>query len=96
VALARLPPLPPLAVVVSFYDDHDGGDRAPVRLGDVTVLRETDKAILCRRGTMFAESFWVPKSVVHDDSDVWADTDDGRGPGVLVVAGWWAEDRGLS
>lgn len=40
-------------------------------------------------GSMMAK-FWVPKSVVHDDSEVY-----GRGhTGTLIVAYWFAEKRG--
>lgn len=37
------------------------------------------------------DSVWIPKSVVHDDSEV-----HGRGmEGEMVVKRWWAESEGL-
>jgi len=57
-------------------------------VGDFICTRETDKAILVSDGTI---ELWVPKSVVHDDSEVYAaDTE-----GDLVLAEWWAEQNGL-
>ncbi len=35
-------------------------------------------------------SFWIPKTVVHDDSEVYKDGDSGT----LVVKDWFAEKRG--
>lgn len=37
------------------------------------------------------KAFWVPKSVIHDDSEVYKTNTDGS----LVVADWWAEKEGL-
>ncbi len=47
-------------------------------------LAETDQAILVQ---IDGEEHWVPKSVIHDDSEV-AGKDD---TGTLVVATWFAE-----
>jgi hypothetical protein len=63
------------------------------RIPDMEVQRETAKAILVTDGN---DSFWVPKSVITDDSDVWELSEDGAGPGDLVVEDWWAEKEGLS
>jgi hypothetical protein len=60
-------------------------------LGQGKVLRETDKAILFEN--IDDEQLWVPKSVIHDDSEVWADADDKR-EGELIVKQWWAEKNG--
>lgn len=35
--------------------------------------------------------FWVPKSVIHDDSEVWRRFTEGN----LIVSKWWAEKKGL-
>ena len=51
-----------------------------------TGIRETSKALLVRLkdGAMV----WVPKSVIHDDSEVYEkDYEEGK----LVVQRWWAE-----
>lgn len=36
------------------------------------------------------KAFWVPKSAVHDDSEVYKDGDEGT----LIVKDWLAEKRG--
>jgi hypothetical protein len=53
---------------------------------DAECVKESDLA-LCIESDDVGESFWVPKSVVHDDSDVFHEGD----CGCLVVALWWAE-----
>lgn len=37
------------------------------------------------------EEHWIPQSVVHDDSEVWSNGDEGE----LVVKEWWAEKNGF-
>ena len=51
----------------------------------VECIRETAKSILLR--DLCDKEFWVPKSIVHDDSEVWKLGDEGK----LVVKTWWAE-----
>lgn len=58
---------------------------------DVTVIRSTEVGVLM---LIDNDEVWVPKSGIHDDSEVWIDTDDGEGPGVLIVKDWLAEKRG--
>ena len=56
---------------------------------NVSVVTETDKALLVR----FKDSTekWIPKSVIHVDSDVFeADSE-----GTLIVKRWFAEREGL-
>jgi hypothetical protein len=50
---------------------------------------ETDKAILVE---IEGEEYWVPKSQVDDASEVYSKE---HGSGTLVVALWWAEQKGL-
>ena len=57
-------------------------------VGDFRCTRETDKAILVSDGTT---ELWVPKSVLHDNSEVYSDGDEGD----LVVLEWWAEKNGF-
>lgn len=38
-----------------------------------------------------AKGLWVPRTVIHDDSEVFEKGD----TGTLVLKTWWAEDRGL-
>ena len=64
---------------------------------DMVCVIETTKAIMVRRAGPSAterEGTWVPKSVIHDDSEVY-DMKDGAGPGKLVVLRWFAEKEGL-
>lgn len=37
---------------------------------------------------------WVPKSVIHDDSEVYSKKS-GEGGGTLIVERWWAKKRGI-
>lgn len=67
--------------------DNNSGDDAH-EMGEVTVSAETAKAILCVPDN--GEQFWIPKSVVHDDSEAWKKGDTGK----LVVKKWWAEKNG--
>jgi hypothetical protein len=69
-------------------------DEAAVCCDDVECVRETPAALLVRfNGTdrgWGAEEAWVPKSQVHDESEVYASGGEGR----LVVTRWFAEQRG--
>lgn len=71
-------------------DDDDGFDFE----GQWVHVRQTDLAILVRLldGKRFAQTtMWVPKSVLHDDSEVY----DAPGTsGKLVVKARWAEEKG--
>lgn len=60
----------------------------PCSVGTGKVLKATDKALLFEpEGD---DSFWVPKSVVHDDSEVYDEEHEGE----LLVQSWWAEKNG--
>lgn len=50
---------------------------------------ETRKAILVQ---IDDEEYWIPKSQVEDDSEVYQSGDEGE----LVVTSWFAEKEGLS
>ena len=68
----------------------------PISLGHVAVLRTTPLAmqVLLTKASSVTKcrEFWIPKSVIHDDSEVFRDTDiDGN----LVVKTWWAEKNGF-
>lgn len=52
------------------------------------VVTETDNAILVVVPSN--EDVWIPKSVIHDDSEVWRAGQHGK----LVVHTWWAEKQG--
>ncbi len=60
----------------------------PYTIGEGKAAGETPKAL--RFEPEEGEPFWVPKSVIHDDSEVW----EGDQKGTLVVKLWWAEANG--
>lgn len=53
------------------------------------VLGETDKAIHVHP-ELLDESVWIPKSCIHDDSEVWKGGQDGE----VIVVMWWARRQG--
>ena len=59
-----------------------------VELEDVTVEAETDLALLC---IIDDKQRWIPKSVVHEDSEVSGEGDSGT----IVILRWFAEKEGL-
>lgn len=67
---------------------------APVRprntrtvvLSDAVCLRESERAIYVRA---LDTCFWVPNSVVHDDSEVYRASDTGK----LVLMEWWVRQQ---
>lgn len=59
-----------------------------VSIKGVVCKRETDKALLC---IIDDEEHWIPKSQVDDDSEVYAEGDEGK----LVITEWIAEQKGL-
>lgn len=72
------------------YRDEDAEDVA--RIDDCRCVGATAKAICVEDEG--GERWWVPRSVVHDDSEVWDHDEDACGPGVLVVKAWWALKEG--
>ena len=63
-------------------------------LGDGKVLRESDsgKALLVKLET--GDEVWIPKSVIHDDSEVYDAGENAEGE--VVVKEWWAEENKLA
>ena len=74
---------------------RDEDDDSSVSFEDVTVVGKTAKAMLCN---IDGEEHWVPRSQVHDDSEVFVnDKEEIEGsPGKLVVQRWWAQKNGLA
>jgi uncharacterized SAM-dependent methyltransferase len=66
--------------------DYDG-----TNLGDSHVVRTTEKALLVQLES--GEEMWIPKSVIHDDSEVYSEK---ANEGDLIVKTWWAEAQGLA
>jgi hypothetical protein len=63
-----------------------------VSLGQAKIIATTDKAIRVILDSD-GKAYWIPESVVHDDSEVFQGCD---GAGELVVKAWFAEKEGLS
>jgi hypothetical protein len=60
----------------------------PYRIQGARCIRETAKAI---QVDIDGDLKWIPKSCVHEDSEVYAKDHEGE----LIVAGWFAEKEGL-
>jgi len=70
------------------YNDHELGQD----IGTAKVLRVTDKALLVKLEDHGDREVWIPKSQIHDDSEVYAaDTE-----GVLIVTSWMANKLELT
>jgi hypothetical protein len=63
-------------------------ERPTIAIDDVVALKETSLALLC---LIDGKEHWLPKSVIHEDSEVSAEGDEGT----LVVPEWFAEKEGL-
>lgn len=75
----------------------------PISLGKGRVIAERPLAIRVRfqdspkarlKGAKVKkdDEMWIPQSVIHDDSEVYASGQSGD----VVVETWWAEDRGFA
>lgn len=71
-------------------------DDKKVDLPGVEAVRETTKALLCylpaEKGKPRRE-LWIPKSAIHDDSEVYDTRENNHGK--LVVHEWFAEKEKL-
>ena len=63
-----------------------------VKLGRATVAKETEKAIYVEFEADDHDDMWIPKAVIHDDSEVWCHGQEG----VVCVQSWWADKSGLT
>ena len=72
--------------------DRDPADDEPVEFEDAECDRETAMALHVRLDD--ERALWVPKSVVHADSEVF-DADD-NASGTLVLARWFADKENLT
>lgn len=72
--------------------DEDGKreDAEPVTFKEASALKETERALLCE---VDGKQFWIPKSIIHDDSEVF----DAKGnrEGALVLPQWFVEKEGI-
>ena len=63
-------------------------------VGDAEVIRESDSGLaLLIRLTDIGETRWIPKAVIHDDSEVYDARDNAAGDLILKTS--WAEKEGL-
>lgn len=73
--------------------DSDGDE--PCLVDDAALcVHETDQALCVELPNLGRTDFWVPKSVVHDDSEVWGKADDCN-HGKLIVKRWFAREHDL-
>lgn len=77
-------------------DEGNWGDDEPegVDIQVERVLQEREKAIQ----VVFADTGddkWIPKSVIHSDSEVYEKPEEGSGAGTLVLHRWFAEQENL-
>lgn len=59
-------------------------------LPEAKIVRETDKAVLVESPELPDSPLWMPKAVIHDDSEVFQHGDEGT----LLVKMRFAEERG--
>lgn len=67
--------------------------KEPANCGEVECIKETAKAILVRFKDNDGQEMWIPKSVIHDDSEVY-DVDE-HDTGDLILQTWFAEKEEL-
>ncbi len=65
----------------------NGNDR-PVSLGEHRAIRHTSKALLVTDDD--CDPFWIPQSVIHENSEVWKLGNQGE----LIIKQWFAEKQG--
>ena len=70
---------------------NDSG-QDPCSLGSGKVKRSTPKALLVELDS--GEEQWVPRSVIHEDSELYTSQGE-NAEGELVVLQWWAEKEGF-
>lgn len=61
-----------------------------VRFDGVVCLCDSGKALLV---DVDGEQHWIPKSQIHDDSEVFDDQKNSNG--TLIITAWIAEQKGL-
>ena len=61
-------------------------------LGDGEVVAASDAALRIKLES--GDTLWIPKSVIHDDSEVWDDEDNSYGE--VIVQSWFAEKEALA
>lgn len=72
--------------------EQGSDDDMSTKLGTGKVKQATDKALKIELES--GETVWIPKSMIHDDSEVY--DADSNSEGEVVVQTWWAEKEGLA
>lgn len=67
------------------------GPNSGESLGDGQVIASSEKALKVELDT--GDEVWIPRSCIHDDSEVYDDEDNAEGE--VVVLSWWAQKEGL-
>lgn len=74
------------------YPINMARDSSSESLGHGKVVRASEKALQIELFDL-GETKWIPRSVIHDDSEVY---DDGKNKeGEVVVNQWWATQENL-
>jgi len=61
-----------------------------INAGLAKVVKETDFALLVSLDADDGREYWVPKSQIHDDSEVFKEGQVGD----IIVSSWYAEQKG--
>jgi hypothetical protein len=67
---------------------RDSEDFEPIEIDGVTAIHETEQALLVEYE---GDEFWLPKSQIHDDSEVYERETKGK----LVIPRWLAIEKGF-
>lgn len=76
-----------------FNDDEE---EEAVSLGQVRLVHVTDdaiKVVSLEEDPLFSDELWVPRTQVHEDSEVFVGMDGDKGE--LFVTQWWADKKGF-
>lgn len=65
-------------------------DEEPFYFEVTKVLRETQKALLVESDELNETEVWIPKSQIHDNSEVWKSSQEGK----MAVTQWLARKNG--
>jgi hypothetical protein len=67
----------------------------PYVINDTCVVKTTRKALLVRSRELAGPEMWIPKSVIHADSEIDPDECKPGDEGMLVIEEWFAKTEGL-
>jgi len=67
-----------------------GKKSEPFEVGEGTCIRDTPNALLIQFED--GREIWFPKSVIHEDSEVYEE----EGSGTVIIYEWFAVEKGLA